>query len=189
MIAAGIVLVVLLLISQLRVSIVAVYDTDGFTVDGGIAFVRLRVYPPPKKKKKRVKKKAEKKAEKPGRLATLRGQLPAIAQAFLKLKKRLCINELTIYYLAAGGTDPAAAALSFGGASAGYGFILPLLENNFKIKKRDLRAAVDFTATEPYVYVKAKLSLAVWEAPAIVIGLVRAMAKSDRKAIKIRKAV
>ena len=66
--------------------------------------------------------------------------------------------------------------------------ILPLIENNFNIKKRDLRASVNFEAAEPYIYVKAILSLAVWEAVYVAFGVVKNMIKSENMRAKIRKA-
>jgi hypothetical protein len=89
----------------------------------------------------------------------------------------------------AAGTDPAQTALYFGGASAGYGILLPLLENNFNIKKRDLRAAVNFEASEPYIFVRAQISLAIWEAFYVGFGLVKNLVKSENMRAKIRKAV
>jgi hypothetical protein len=50
------------------------------------------------------------------------------------------------------------------------------LENNFRIKKRDMRAAVDFEAEKPYLYVRVKLSLAVWEAVYVLYNLLVSMA-------------
>jgi hypothetical protein len=190
MIILAIVVAVLLVISLLRIGLVAEYSEDGFTADVAAAFLSFRVYPPKSKKKKEKIKKdtARSVTKKTGRLETLRGHLPAIGKALLKIKRRLRISELTVYYMAAA-ADPAAAALTFGAANAGLGLVLPLLENNFDIRKRDLRTAVDFTAAEPYIYVKAKISLAVWQAPSIVIGLARELAKDDGTKVKMRKAV
>jgi hypothetical protein len=190
MIALGIVLAVLLLICLIRVGIIVVYSEDGFTADAVIGFIRLRLVPRRDKKagKKASKRQAAEGAVKAGRLASLKQHLPSINQALSKLKRRLVITQLTIYYMAAG-TDPAATAMSFGGVSAGYGILLPLLENNFNVKKRDLRATVNFNAAEPYIYVKARLSLAVWEAINIGFGLVKNLVKSGNMRAKIRKAV
>lgn len=189
MIALGIVVAVLLLICFTRVGIIAVYSEDGLTADATIGFFRLRLMPQQKKKdrKKPPKKKAESTA-KAGKLVGLKDSLPSINQALSRLKRKLLIVELTIHYMAAG-EDPAAAALYFGGVSAGYGLILPLLENNFRIKKRDLRTAVNFDVSEPYIYVRAKISLAVWEAVYIGFGVVKNLVISGNMRAKIRKAV
>jgi hypothetical protein len=69
------------------------------------------------------------------------------------------------------------------------GLILPLLENNFNIKKRDLRTAVSFELTEPYIYIQAKLSLLVWEFVYIAFGAFTSFMKYKTKNTEDRKAV
>ena len=191
MIVLGAVLGALLLICLIRVGVIVEFSESGFTADAVIlGFIKPRLVPGRKKKAggKRAKRQAAQGAAKAGRLAGLKEQLPSIKQALARLKRRLLINELTIYYMAAG-SDPAAAAMSFGGASAGYGILLPMIENNFRIKKRDLRATVNFNVPEPYIYVKAQLSLAVWEAVYVAGGFVITLVKSNTARAKIRKAV
>jgi hypothetical protein len=171
--------------------LVAIYGEAGFILVAYLGPFPKRILPSGKAKKDKPNKKKEEAREgmeKAGRLAGLKDQLPSIKQALLRLKRKLIIKELTIHYMAAG-TDPAATALYFGAASVGYGMILPLLENNFNIKKRDLRATVSFEAAEPYIFVKAILSLAVWEAVYVAFGVVKNMMKSENMRAKIRKAV
>lgn len=194
MIAVAAVLAVLILICFLRIGVVAMYSEDGFILDAYIGPVTLKIFPSDKAKKKDKKSKKTKKektpedAVKPGRLESLRSQLPSIKIALSRLKRKLLINELIIYFMAAG-TDPAATALHFGAASAGYGMILPILENNFNIKKRDLRASINFEVSEPYIYIKARLSLAVWEVIYVTFGLLINILKSENTKAKFRKAV
>jgi hypothetical protein len=195
MIAAAVILAVIVLVCILRVGITVVYNEDGFALDAYFGPVRFQLFPSDKEKTKSGKKQKEKTQDtavkagvKAGKLESLKNQLPSIKKALSRLKRKLRIRELTIYYMAAG-TDAAAAAMSFGAASVGYGIILPLLENNFKIKKRDLRASVSFEVTEPYIYVKAILSLALWEVFYVGFGLVLNIIKSERMKAKIRKAV
>ena len=181
LIVLGSVLAFLFLVAMIRVGVSAEYAEDGISVRAHIGPVRVQLYPAVKKKVKKAEKKAEKKAaeqaQKPGVFKQLKEQLPEIKKALSRLKRKLLIKELTIYYIAAG-PDPAQAALTFGGVSAGYGIVAAVLENNFRIKKRDLRAAVDFEAEEPYIYVRARLSLAVWEALYVADGLILSMARA-----------
>lgn len=190
MIIAAAVLAFLILICLLRLKLVAVYDAEGIYLCAYFGPFKMRILPSAKSKKENRKEKKEKVREnviKTGRLEALRDQLPSLKQALSRLKRKLLINELTIYYMAAG-TDPAATALYFGAASAGYGMILPLLENNFNIKKRDLRATVNFEVGEPYIYVKAVVSLAVWEAVYVAFGVLKNMVMNANMRAKIRKA-
>jgi hypothetical protein len=96
--------------------------------------------------------------------------LPTLEKTLGKLKRKLTINKLVIYYRAAG-TDPSKTAMHFGMASAGLGMLVPLLENHFKIRDRDFRSNVSFTETESTVYLYARCSLAVWEIIYVAWGL------------------
>jgi hypothetical protein len=189
MIIAAAVLALLLLVCLIRVRLIAVYDETGFNLSASVGPFKQRILPADKTKRRKEKKeKVREGVVKAGRLESLRNQLPSFKQALSRLKRKLLIKELIIHYIAAG-TDPAATALYFGAANAGYGMILPLLENNFNIRKRDLRTAVNFEAAEPYIYLKAVVSLAVWEAIYIASGVIKNMAKSGDMRAKIRKAV
>lgn len=181
----------ILFICFLRIGVSAEYSEDGITAKAHIGPISILLYPQVKKKKKKEKPKEKKeKKEKPklGLFEQLKAQLPAIKKALSRLKRKLLIKQLTIYYMAAG-PDPAQAAMMFGGVSAGYGIITAVLESNFKIKKRDFRASVDFEAEKPYIYVKAKLSLAVWEVFYVGFNLIISMAKTKKPDTTIRKAV
>ncbi len=185
-----------LLVSFLRVGVSAEYSAGGIVAKAHVGPIGILLYPREKKEEKEKKPKKKEEKPKPGLFEELKQQLPAIKKALSRLKRKLLIKELTIYYLAAG-EDPAQAAMMFGGVSAGYGVITAILENSFRIKKRDLRANVDFDAEEPYIYIKAKLSLAVWEAVYVGFGLLMSMANAKKPPVKpqakqdhnIRKAV
>jgi hypothetical protein len=190
MIVAAVILAVLVILAFLPVGVVAEYGEPGLTADAVVGPVRFKLISTAKneKKKKKEKKKTAEGVTKAGRLVDLKEQLPAINKALDRLKRKLTIKELTVHYMAAG-TDPASTALYFGAASIGFGLILPLLENNFNIKKRDLRTSVSFETTEPYVYVKARLSLLVWEVLYIASGALISIMKYKTKKTEDRKAV
>ena len=73
--------------------------------------------------------------------------------------------------LAAG--DPAAAALAFGGTNAALGMILPLLEQNFDIRRRNIRTAVDFERKTPAVTLGAAVTLTIGQGAALAFHLGR----------------
>jgi len=194
MLATGIVLGVLLILAMLRFGASVEYCEDGFNVTARAGPIRYCVYPR-KPKPKREKKPKEKKAhkvkekkeepvtEKPGTLETVRGVLADAVKTLGRLRRRLLISNLRIWYIAAG-DDPSKTAISFGRACAAYGGLLPILENNFRIKHRDLRASVDFDLEEPGVYVYAVISLAVWEAVYIVASMIPLILKIARTSKK-----
>lgn len=178
MIAAAILVAVILCLLFLRCGIAAEYDSDGLTLKFKLGPVAFKLLPRKTKQDKKLNKytKEAKPEKKPGTTAGFKEMLPLIRQALARLNKKLTIKELKIYTLVAS-EDPASAALQFGAVNAGYGIILPLLENKFKIKKRDLRSRVDFEVNEPYIYVKVLISLFLWEAVYAFGGLLKGRTK------------
>lgn len=179
-IAAGVLALIGLLL-LLRLRLIAEYDARGF-----VAFVRIgpwrgQIAGEKKKAKKKGKEKEEKKKEdgrKKGTFEDFKATLPEITDVVRRLFRHLVIEDLVLHYVAAGGENPAAAALQFGGAYAGIGVLLPILESVFTIKRRDLQAEVDFNATESTLYAKAHLSLALWK---VLAGFVRLTVKSMKR--------
>jgi len=198
MIAAAIVVAVLILIALLRFGVSVEYGADGVVASAQAGPVRLRVFPrevsPEKearrklkaaaKKEKAAAKKAARKAleekeKKPGKVKMFLEMLPSIKTALGRLRRRLLIKRLTIHYTA-GGDDPASAALTYGAANAAFNTIVPLLEKAFRIKRKDLRAEVDFDTSEPLIYVHIAISLAVWEAVYIALAFAKMATKTPR---------
>ena len=67
------------------------------------------------------------------------------------LRRKLRVNELTLYVHIGGSDDPAKAAMGYGRAWAAIGAITPSLERLFVIKKRDIRPALDYTISNTQV--------------------------------------
>lgn len=112
----------------------------------------------------------------PGDEPGFRELLSIITEVLGRLKRRLSIDELTLWYQSAG-EDPAAAALGFGGASAAAGALLQPLQRVLRIRKLDVRTAVSFTETKPRVYacLRASVSLGafLWLAGRVLFRLRR----------------
>ena len=115
---------------------------------------------PKRKKKKKAEKEEEKKTDRGGSEAGFRKDLQIIGRLLGKLKRRLCIDELTLRYLSAG-DDPAMTALSYGAASAVAAVLARAVEALFRVKERDVRAFVSFTETKPRVFACLKLSVSL----------------------------
>lgn len=171
----GGILCLLLALLCLRIRLRLGFDEDGLRLDAGIGplwFLHLpkeaadaEEQKPQKRKKGNAGRKKEKNqeetAKKGGKAALLRALLPIITEALGKLRRKLRIDELTLWYLSAC-DDPAKAAMAFGGANAAIGMLLPTLEQFLDIRRRDVRTAVSFTEPESTVYVRLRLSLSVW---------------------------
>ncbi len=138
----------------------------------------------PKQAKKPKKKKEEtEEKDKGGSVPGFRSLLPIISKALGKLKRRLSIDELTLWYLSAG-DDPASTALMFGGASASAEVLVRALESLFRVKQRDIRTSVSFTEPKPRVYVRLRLSVSLGVLIWIAAGAALAYSKARRDAGK-----
>ena len=180
-IVLGAIAAALVLLSLIRVGGTVEYSRSGVLVRLRAGPLRIRVYPPrPKKadgqeKPKRVKKKSKPEKEQPepkpgGQLGPLKAVLPVVADAAGQLRRKVRVDRLLLDVTAAA-SDPAAAALAFGGVNAAIGMIWPLLENNFNIGDRRIRTKMDFNLTEPEAYLYASFSLRVGQAVALALRL------------------
>ena len=184
MMALAIISAILILIALLRFGVIVEFSDEGFTVKakaGPFAFLVFPKKDKPGETEKKAKRKAEKKAarkaekeeqkrkkkeeqseRKPGGLKAFMDAFKAVKTALGRLRRRLLIKQLTLYFTSAG-DDPAKTAMQFGAANAVFGAIVPVLERSFRIKRSDLRAAADFEAQEQSIYAKVIISIAVWE--------------------------
>lgn len=173
----AVILLILFLLGLVRVGGGGEYSAQGFTAWLRLGPFRIKAFPLKEKtKKKQAKKRKEKKPskakktqpeapkaaeEKPkkgGALAQVKEFLPLICEAAGALKRRIRIDKLNLDYTLAGKEDAAAAAMSFGYSNAAVGMILALFEQNFDVKERRVRTAVDFNADSPKIYVYAAIS-------------------------------
>ena len=163
LIAAAAVIAALLLIVLLpRVRMILEYSDGEGSARVGVGPVLISL----SKKKKDGRKKRERdsgkedKKKKTG-VGDFKEILSIILEIRDKIKRRLTVDELTLWYQSAA-DDPADAAMAFGAASAGADILLPLIGRELKIKKQDVRIGADFTARESRVYARAALSLPVY---------------------------
>lgn len=176
------ILVPLFLVSLIRVGVRAEYD-QRLTVRLRVGLVSLRVYPLRRKKAKKEKKvstrpkrqKKQTESEAKGKvsqdkLSLLRSLLPVALRAAGSLRRKISVDLLEAHILMAGG-DPASVAVAFGSANAIIGMVLPLLEQNFHIRQRDIRTAVDFQRAHSEVWAKLSLSLTVGQGVAFALHL------------------
>ncbi|WP_297720381.1 DUF2953 domain-containing protein [Intestinimonas sp.] len=160
------ILAALLLVSLIRVGADADYDGAQLTVRLRVGPVHLRVYPMKKKREKppadpeTAPKKPSPGPEKGALFSLLRALLPVALRAAGSLRRRISVDRLEARILLAG-SDPAAVATAFGSVNAMLGMVLPLLEQNFRIRQRDIRTAVDFQRTHSELSAGVALSLTV----------------------------
>ena len=158
---------VLVLIGCIPVGVDARYSADGVFLTAKLGPFLLQLLPQkPKKKPKKRKpqqkqpkktpEKAEPQEKKPNPLLSggVDGLMQLLDLAFDTLgdlRRKLRVNELTLYVLIGGADDPAKAAMGYGRAWAAIGAITPSLERLFVIKKRDIRPALDYTISNTQI--------------------------------------
>ena len=158
---------VLVLIGCIPVGVDARYSADGVFLTAKLGPFRLQLLPQKPKKKPQKRKpqqkqpkktpaKVEPKEKKPNPLLSggVDGLMQLLDLAFDTLgdlRRKLRVNELTLYVLIGGADDPAKAAMGYGRAWAAIGAITPSLERLFVIKKRDIRPALDYTISNTQI--------------------------------------
>jgi len=162
-----IILGVLVLLCLIPLGVRAVYNREGFRLWLLIGPFRILLLPKEKKaeKKKEAPKKekntaAQKKPEsKDG--GSIRDFLPLLGVAKRLLAsffRKLRVRKLELKLILAGG-DPCDLAVNYGRAWAATGNLIPVLEELFVIRKRDVDVGCDFTAEETKVYAAADITI------------------------------
>lgn len=163
----AVILAVLLLIGCIPVGVDAAYGEGGIRLAVKIWLFRLQLLPQKPKKKKKPAKKAAPKQKKPapekpagekkpnpllsGGVDGILELLDLGVQTLGDLRRKLRVNELTLYVRIGGSDDPAKAAMGYGRAWAAIGAITPSLERLFVIKKRDIQPSLDYTISNTQV--------------------------------------
>lgn len=143
------VLVLLVLLLLLPVGLKAQYDRGGGKLVAYLGPVSQTLYPATTKQKKSQKDGEKTPAEHPknelgGTVPLFRELLEPGLEALSCLRRRLCLKELTFYVtVGAKGKDPSHWGIIYGGAWAGVGNLIPLLENVFQIQTRDIQVRLD----------------------------------------------
>ncbi len=164
-------LLLILLLVLLRLRLTGIYGAEGASLTVSLGSLPILKIPRPKgqkdaggpgrPEKKKKKKKEEKKEEsKGGSEPGFRRELQIISRLLGKLKRRLCIDEMTLWYQSAG-DDPAATALIYGAASAAAAALARAVESMFRVRERDVRASVSFTESKPRVFARLRLSVSL----------------------------
>jgi len=184
MIAWGIVIVILLFIALLRFGVRAQYSTGGVLISLIAGPFSLKVYPTekdPEKEKKKADKLAKKNARKEKRKKPKKGapeisfkdimdMIPHVFKMLGRVKRRILISQLIVHFTV-GGSDASKIAMTYGAANAAVGELIPVLDNNFRIRRREISFDTDFISGKQTIYAKVAVTLAVWELFYIVFAL------------------
>ena len=166
----------------LHVGAEVLYDVGGLQAYARVGPARidlLRMLEKSKRKPAKPKKEPEKppKQKKGGAPGGLKASLPDICALLRAFIPRLRFDRLDILYTAAGGEDPCAAALRFGGASALFGTVLAALENICTVRERNLRTRADFSAQQDEVTLHIQLTVLVFDVVRCLVPFLMHMKK------------
>ena len=189
---------VLTLIAIFPVGVSALYDADGPRVYLIAGPIRIRVFPTKKKEKKdKPKKEKVKKTPAPVRNEPPKEKKGGSIQDFLPIvdlvldflsdfRRKLRVNHLQLK-LILGGSDPCDVAVNYGRGWAVLGNLMPLLENAFVIKKRDLEVECDFLADKTTITARLDLTITIGRILALLVVRGVPILRELLKIMKIRK--
>jgi len=175
--ALYIILAVLVLIMLLPVGVSGGYDFGDVSLKVVAGPVKIQLLP--KKEKKKDKPKKEKKAKKPKKekakkklppftLEIITEYIRLVTGALNRFRRKLSIDHLKLWYLAAA-DDPCDAALAYGRANAAVLGLMEALNLAFNIKEQDIRLRVDFTEEKPQFSLGGQLTIRIGQMLLIAI--------------------
>ncbi len=101
-----------------------------------------------------------------------------------QLRRKLRVDILE-FKLSLAGNDPCDLAVNYGRTWAGIGNLVPLMEQYFNIKKRDIDVQCNFTADKSTVYIRLDISITIGRLIAFIvkhgIGFLRELFKITNK--------
>lgn len=172
MMVLAVVLGVLAVLLALPVGVIAAYDQSGGALTGYIGPVQVKLYPREQKEPRRKKtgKDAKQDAAKQsktglgGSFSFFKELLAVGLEALGCFRRRLLLKELTLHLtIGAKDKEPAQWGMLYGGAWAGIGNLIPLLERVFRIEDRDIQVFLDENAGETSIYGRGQFRLLVGE--------------------------
>ena len=163
---------VLTLIAILPIGVSAIYDEDGPRASVIAGPIRIPVYPvkkkvktekPQKVKKQKVPQTSGKKPEKKKKGGSIHDFLPVvdlILDFLSAFGQKLRVKHLDMKLILAG-DDPSDLAVNYGRGWTLLGNLMPLLENAFVIKERNLEVECDFLADKTVIIARLDISITI----------------------------
>lgn len=167
-------LLILVLLAWLPLGATARYNAEGFFLKVIAGPIRIPILPKKKKADQKEKTPQKKKSAQAGTPAQKNAAQPKkesggpvtdflpIVKTLLDLlnafRKKLRINHLQLKLIMAA-DDPCDLAVNYGKANAAMGNLLPLLEQCFVIKKRDIEIECDFESNQTVILARADLTI------------------------------
>ena len=198
MIALGIIVLVIVFVAFLKVGIQAIWD-QALTLRLIIGPVRISILSEKKsdgKKNKEPTPKRSKPQKKDNRTDRKKSPWPKVLlanwQELLELVGRVLrmpvLNPL-ILRVTFGGEDPAESAINYGRAWALIGAVMPFLEKNFEIGKREIDVRYDRDVKKMSVYAKAAVTVRVGQCVSLAVSALMLFLRLHNQTKHSEKAV
>lgn len=160
-------------LAVLPLGISALYDSDGAVIRVVAGPLKIKVFP--LKKKGKRKPKAQKKQDVPEKQPAKTKQTPKKSGGSVKdffpivsrvlefladFRRKLRVDCLVLNLVLAG-DDPCDLATNYGKACEALGGLWPMLEENFVIKKRDVKIQCDFEASQTLITARLDVTITI----------------------------
>ena len=196
-------LFILCLLAVLPLGVQVCYDADGPRVGLIAGPVRIRLYPPGKKKEKKpAKEKTPKKKKEqpppqsnaPKEKRSLGGTVEAF-RPFVKmgldflgdLRRKIRIDVLDLSVTMAA-DDPYDLAVNYGRAWAAAGNLVTVLTRAFVIRKKHIRIACDFEAEKTVIFLRLDITITLGRILALLVRYgIRALKQLRKSKISSKK--
>ena len=202
MIALLVIAALLFLLAIMQVGIKLTYDGENAGIRLRAGFFRFAL-PEKKDKKPKVMKakkekklpESDKKKKDPVKSAKTKAWVKAVMAHFGDIMSLLgkvlrspTLDVLKLHILV-GASDPEVCAMNYGKFQAMAGAALPVVENIFGIRKRDIRIDCDFMKDNNEMNVHAEITVRVYEIIAIAVAGMKLLINLYRTQKSIYKAV
>ncbi len=172
------ILLIFLLISLIRVGLVAEYTEAGFALRVRVGPLRITVLPMKKKKPRQERKEEETlppaqqpEPQKKGGVAKLAFDLvKPVIEAGGRLRRKIRIDRLELV-LTVASTDPAKTAICYGQANAVLGTIWYPMQQAFQVKDAHFHTEASYDQTKPTLYFWAAVSLTIGQGIVVMFPL------------------
>ncbi len=167
------------LIPFVPVGVLLIYDAKGldYRICVGPLRIKLKGKKSPKESTPKLKKdvniitrKAKDAVTKKdgGELSQFRPLLEALVNLLADLRRKIRVKNMDLD-LILGGEDPCSLALNYGKAWAAVGNIIPVLEQIFTIRKRNVQVHCDFMSQSTKVFLRLHMTIALFRLVSLLV--------------------
>lgn len=199
MVALAVIFLILFLIAMIPLKARAQYTEGQLSVSCYVWLFKISIYPKRNKsekskktKEKKPKDEAETETEESAKPEKEKKDIPGLIKALIhpaldtlsRLRRKLLIDIEA--HIVLGTDDPCESALSYGKLTAIIGAVTPLVDNAFRIGKRNITTGINFESQRTVFEGDIMVSLRVWHIVYIACGLLPAVKLFLKKPTKTK---